>query len=135
MWSYPISTQIQKDMKEYKATLRLGCMIWPIYSSTQHYRVQERAVEQSYEWVWGVVVACGVLVSVVVVGVWYARRTLQPAETNKLFASVNPEYVSTVYVPDEWEVPRGNIEFVRELGQGSFGMVRMPSLSIIFITI
>ncbi|XP_061385952.1 insulin-like receptor isoform X3 [Danaus plexippus] len=85
--------------------------------------IPERAVEQSYEWVWGVVVACGVLVSVVVVGVWYARRTLQPAETNKLFASVNPEYVSTVYVPDEWEVPRGNIEFVRELGQGSFGMV------------
>lgn len=57
-------------------------------------------------------------------GIWYARRSLLPsAEANKLFASVNPEYVSTVYVPDEWEVPRANIEFIRELGQGSFGMV------------
>jgi insulin receptor len=31
--------------------------------------------------------------------------------------------IFTVYVPDEWEVPRKKIEFVKELGQGSFGMV------------
>uniref|UniRef100_A0A6I8PDT4 Tyrosine-protein kinase receptor n=1 Tax=Ornithorhynchus anatinus TaxID=9258 RepID=A0A6I8PDT4_ORNAN len=42
-----------------------------------------------------------------------------------LYASVNPEYFSTsdVYVPDEWEVPRERITVLRELGQGSFGMV------------
>ena len=28
-----------------------------------------------------------------------------------------------VYVPDEWEVPRHNITLIRELGNGSFGMV------------
>lgn len=28
-----------------------------------------------------------------------------------------------VYVPDEWEVPRDKITVLRELGQGSFGMV------------
>ncbi|NXP74536.1 INSR protein, partial [Ramphastos sulfuratus] len=28
-----------------------------------------------------------------------------------------------VYVPDEWEVPRDKITLLRELGQGSFGMV------------
>lgn len=28
-----------------------------------------------------------------------------------------------VYVPDEWEVPREQIAIIRELGQGSFGMV------------
>lgn len=28
-----------------------------------------------------------------------------------------------VYVPDEWEVPREKITVLRELGQGSFGMV------------
>lgn len=28
-----------------------------------------------------------------------------------------------VYVPDEWEVPRDKIALLRELGQGSFGMV------------
>uniref|UniRef100_A0A5F8HDN8 Tyrosine-protein kinase receptor n=1 Tax=Monodelphis domestica TaxID=13616 RepID=A0A5F8HDN8_MONDO len=44
-----------------------------------------------------------------------------------LYASVNPEYFSTsdsrMYVPDEWEVPREQISVIRELGQGSFGMV------------
>lgn len=28
-----------------------------------------------------------------------------------------------MYVPDEWEVPREQIAIIRELGQGSFGMV------------
>lgn len=41
----------------------------------------------------------------------------------KLIASINPEYVSAVYVPDEWEVPRKKIDLIKELGQGSFGMV------------
>ncbi|XP_070542037.1 insulin-like peptide receptor [Ptychodera flava] len=42
-----------------------------------------------------------------------------------LYASYNPEYMSAsdVYVPDEWEVPREKILLIRELGQGSFGMV------------
>ncbi|XP_046861497.1 insulin receptor-like [Xenia sp. Carnegie-2017] len=42
-----------------------------------------------------------------------------------LFSSTNPEYwnCSEVYVPDEWEVPRKNITLIRELGNGSFGMV------------
>lgn len=41
----------------------------------------------------------------------------------RLIPSVNPEYVPSVYVPDEWEVPRKKIDLIRELGQGSFGMV------------
>lgn len=32
-------------------------------------------------------------------------------------------FFSPVYVPDEWEVPREKINLLRELGQGSFGMV------------
>lgn len=28
-----------------------------------------------------------------------------------------------MYIPDEWEVPREKITVLRELGQGSFGMV------------
>ncbi|XP_063395481.1 insulin receptor-like [Cydia fagiglandana] len=86
--------------------------------------IAERAAESGYEWIWGVVGGILIVVVVLAGGAWYARRgLLLPAEGNKLFASVNPEYVSTVYVPDEWEVPRANIELVRELGQGSFGMV------------
>lgn len=40
-----------------------------------------------------------------------------------IYASVNPEYMSAVYEPDEWEVPREKIALIKELGQGSFGMV------------
>ena len=29
----------------------------------------------------------------------------------------------SVYEPDDWEVDRDNVELLRELGQGSFGMV------------
>uniref|UniRef100_A0A4W4FH07 Tyrosine-protein kinase receptor n=1 Tax=Electrophorus electricus TaxID=8005 RepID=A0A4W4FH07_ELEEL len=45
--------------------------------------------------------------------------------TGPLIASSNPEYISAndVYVPDDWEVPREKIAVLRELGQGSFGMV------------
>ncbi len=28
-----------------------------------------------------------------------------------------------VYVADEWEVPRDKVKLLKELGQGSFGMV------------
>lgn len=36
---------------------------------------------------------------------------------------VIPSPHPTVYIPDEWEVPREKITVIRELGQGSFGMV------------
>ncbi|CAH2102301.1 unnamed protein product [Euphydryas editha] len=86
--------------------------------------IPERTAELTYEWVWGVVVGCLALLALAAAGAWAARRALlPPADAPKLFASVNPEYVSSVYVPDEWEVPRSSIEFIRELGQGSFGMV------------
>ena len=64
------------------------------------------------------------LLALVGAALYAARRALlPPSDAPKLFARVNPEYVSTVYVPDEWEVPRTSVEFIRELGQGSFGMV------------
>ncbi|XP_075049385.1 insulin receptor-related protein isoform X2 [Mixophyes fleayi] len=42
-----------------------------------------------------------------------------------MYTSVNPEYFSAseMYIPDEWEFPREKITILKELGQGSFGMV------------
>uniref|UniRef100_A0A4W6FNT2 Tyrosine-protein kinase receptor n=1 Tax=Lates calcarifer TaxID=8187 RepID=A0A4W6FNT2_LATCA len=53
------------------------------------------------------------------------NRKTGKGPTGPLIASSNPEYISAndVYVPDEWEVPREKITVLRELGQGSFGMV------------
>lgn len=55
---------------------------------------------------------------------WCYRRKYGPPDAGlKLIASVNPEYVSMQYTPDDWEVPRDQIIQLNELGQGSFGMV------------
>lgn len=51
----------------------------------------------------------------------YKRRYGPPDSGLKLIASVNPEYVSMQYTPDEWEIPRDRIIQLNELGQGSFG--------------
>ncbi|XP_057182404.1 insulin receptor b [Triplophysa rosa] len=53
------------------------------------------------------------------------RKKQTEGPTGPLIASSNPEYLSAndVYIPDEWEVPREKISILRELGQGSFGMV------------
>lgn len=55
--------------------------------------------------------------------VFYWRKRITISNV-RLFASVNPEYTSVVqYVEDEWELSRDNVELVKELGQGTFGMV------------
>lgn len=55
---------------------------------------------------------------------WFYRRKYGPPDAGlKLIASVNPEYVSMQYTPDDWEVSRDQIIQLNELGQGSFGMV------------
>lgn len=55
---------------------------------------------------------------------FYQKKKRNPEVPNGLlYSSTNPEYVSSVYEPDEWEVPRESIQLVKALGQGSFGMV------------
>ncbi|CAL8268794.1 unnamed protein product [Arctogadus glacialis] len=71
-------------------------------------------------------VICFVLLLCVGGGVFVVFKKKQTeGPTGPLIASSNPEYISAsdVYVPDEWEVPRDKIVVMRELGQGSFGMV------------
>lgn len=53
----------------------------------------------------------------------YKRKFMGNGPTGTLIATVNPDYVSTPYVLDEWEVPREKIEMLRPLGKGTFGMV------------
>lgn len=63
---------------------------------------------------------------VVAAGVaFYVRKIWcpPPVRSMKLITNINPDYHSATYVPDEWEVPRANIQILKELGQGSFGMV------------
>ncbi|XP_018333468.1 insulin-like receptor [Agrilus planipennis] len=54
---------------------------------------------------------------------YWKRKYSASVKGMKLIASVNPEYISALYEPDEWEVPRKKIVLTEEIGQGSFGMV------------
>ncbi|KAJ8373287.1 hypothetical protein AAFF_G00266430 [Aldrovandia affinis] len=71
-------------------------------------------------------VICVALLLVVAAGAFVVFKKKQTqGPTGPLYASSNPEYLSAndVYVPDDWEVARDKICVMRELGQGSFGMV------------
>uniref|UniRef100_A0A8B9PWB2 Tyrosine-protein kinase receptor n=1 Tax=Apteryx owenii TaxID=8824 RepID=A0A8B9PWB2_APTOW len=72
-------------------------------------------------------VALMVLISCLAVFVFFynKKRSNDGYPSGTLYASVNPEYFSAsdMYIPDEWEVSREKITVIRELGQGSFGMV------------
>lgn len=61
------------------------------------------------------------MISVVLFVVWRHHRNRKNQE--RLIASVNPDYIETKYVIDEWEVPRESVEISNELGLGNFGMV------------
>ncbi|XP_056021824.1 insulin-like peptide receptor isoform X4 [Ostrea edulis] len=62
------------------------------------------------------------LILILVIGVWFlARNRFKKVPDRPDFTSINPDYEH--YNPDEWEVERDKIQLIRELGQGSFGMV------------
>ncbi|KAM6989216.1 insulin receptor-like [Tautogolabrus adspersus] len=71
-------------------------------------------------------ILCFVLVlCMAVAGFIIFRKSQTQGPSGPIYASSNPEYLSAndVYEEDEWEVARDKINILRELGQGSFGMV------------
>ncbi|XP_024129446.1 insulin receptor a [Oryzias melastigma] len=73
----------------------------------------------------GPIICFVLLLLVSVVGFVVFKKNQTQGPSGPIYASSNPEYLSAndVYEEDEWEVPRDKIHILRELGQGSFGMV------------
>nr|CAD7460923.1 unnamed protein product [Timema tahoe] len=93
------------------------------YTPKRYIYIQDPSTPSGQD-VWiGVLVGGGFVVLIIFGTIFFMRRNYKGVPNMKLIASVNPEYVNTVYVPDEWEVSRKKVEMLRELGQGSFGMV------------
>lgn len=65
----------------------------------------------------------GVLFASMTVAFLFWRNQYKKKQQERLIASVNPDYIETKYVIDEWEVPRESVEILQELGLGNFGMV------------
>ncbi|BES91403.1 tyrosine-protein kinase receptor [Nesidiocoris tenuis] len=91
------------------------------WTATKYFFIQEDATLSLLSWILIIVIVIFFFVTIVVF--LYFRRQYTQVPNSKLIASVNPEYVPTVYVPDEWEVPRSLVKMSEEIGQGSFGMV------------
>uniref|UniRef100_A0A674N3A4 Tyrosine-protein kinase receptor n=1 Tax=Takifugu rubripes TaxID=31033 RepID=A0A674N3A4_TAKRU len=102
-WTEPTYFYVQDPSKHHTELLHLHIIIGPII--------------------------CFVLLLLVAVGgfVMFKKRSFQFSRFfyGPIYASSNPEYLSAndVYEEDEWEVPRDKISILRELGQGTFGMV------------
>eukprot|EP00064_Thunnus_orientalis_P015399 superscaffoldBa00002846_g15451 len=73
----------------------------------------------------GPVICFVLLLFVAVAGFVMFKKNQTQGPSGPIYASSNPEYLSAndVYEEDEWEVARDKINILRELGQGSFGMV------------
>ncbi|KAJ4434420.1 hypothetical protein ANN_22982 [Periplaneta americana] len=85
----------------------------------------------SMEFLIGALVGTAAVTTILCLVVVYLRRRYIPGIPNvKLIATVNPEYVSTVYEPDEWEVPRKKVELLRELGQGAQSRMFLNEASV-----
>ncbi|CAG5896505.1 unnamed protein product [Menidia menidia] len=73
----------------------------------------------------GPIICFVLLLFVSLAGFVMFKKNQTQGPSGPIYASSNPEYISAadVYEEDEWEVPRDKINILRELGQGSFGMV------------
>ncbi|XP_030628980.1 insulin receptor a isoform X1 [Chanos chanos] len=104
-----------------RATSLAGNGSW---TDPTHFYVQDRRVDYTSIVIGPVI--CGILIFVMGIGgfVMFKRKQTE-GPTGRLYTSPNPEYLSPdeMYEPDDWEVPREKIHLLRELGQGSFGMV------------
>ncbi|XP_044256884.1 insulin-like receptor [Tribolium madens] len=90
------------------------------FSKEAYFYIEERP---SNTYVTLIVCMLILVISLALCAFCFYKKKKADKESMRLIPSVNPEYVPSVYVPDEWEVPRKKIELIRELGQGSFGMV------------
>ncbi|XP_074000153.1 insulin-like receptor isoform X2 [Rhodnius prolixus] len=91
------------------------------YTSFKYFSIEETSTISAYQ-LYAVILITTSVVSLMCIMALYLRRQNR-IPSRKLIASVNPEYVPTVYEPDDWEVARTRVELIREIGQGSFGMV------------
>ncbi|XP_055721877.1 insulin receptor-like isoform X2 [Salvelinus fontinalis] len=106
-----------------RATSLAGNGSW---TDPTHFYVQDLRVDPSNLLIIiGPVIFMVLLVLVAAGGFVMFRKKQTQGPSGPLYTSSNPEYLSAadMYEPDDWEVGRDKINILRELGQGSFGMV------------
>ncbi|KAM4605480.1 insulin receptor a [Polymixia lowei] len=107
-----------------RATSLAGNGSW---TEPTHFYVLDQRVDPTnlVKIVIGPVICFILLLIVAAAGFFMFKKKQTQGPSGPIYASSNPEYLSAndMYEPDEWEVARDKINILRELGQGSFGMV------------
>ncbi|XP_043602094.1 insulin-like receptor isoform X3 [Bombus pyrosoma] len=94
------------------------------YTHAKYFYIEERNTLNTMQMMFGVSLCVIIVFVIIVLSLFFYKRKFSRNIPNvTLIATVNPEYVSTPYVLDEWEVPREKIEMLKSLGTGTFGMV------------
>ncbi|XP_076760117.1 insulin-like receptor-like [Xylocopa sonorina] len=93
------------------------------YTHVKYFYIEERNTYSTFWIVFWFLLLASVMVLILVLFYVCKRKFMKSVPNVTLIATVNPEYVSTTYVLDEWEVPREKIEMLKSLGTGTFGMV------------
>ncbi|XP_050401115.2 putative molluscan insulin-related peptide(s) receptor [Patella vulgata] len=73
----------------------------------------------------GICVGVFIILILTILIVWFAAKNKFAKDPEMTIVSHNPNYLPSedVYIPDEWEVDRDKIKLLKEIGEGSFGMV------------
>uniref|UniRef100_A0A8D3C4A4 Tyrosine-protein kinase receptor n=1 Tax=Scophthalmus maximus TaxID=52904 RepID=A0A8D3C4A4_SCOMX len=103
-----------------RATSLAGNGSW---TEPTYFYVQDAS--KSHSIVIGPIICLVLLLFVAVAGFVMFKKNQTQGPSGPIYASSNPEYLSAndMYEEDEWEVARDKINILRELGQGTFGMV------------
>uniref|UniRef100_A0A8C8F2Y4 Tyrosine-protein kinase receptor n=1 Tax=Oncorhynchus tshawytscha TaxID=74940 RepID=A0A8C8F2Y4_ONCTS len=107
-----------------RATSLAGNGSW---TDPTHFYVEDLRVDPSnmLKIIIGSVIFIVLLILMTAGGFLMFKKKQTQGPSGPLYTSSNPEYLSAadMYEPDDWEVGRDKINILRELGQGSFGMV------------
>ncbi|XP_017878213.1 insulin-like receptor [Ceratina calcarata] len=111
--------QFGKYSVKVRATSLAG---YGAYTQVKYFTIEERnALGVFWLIFWLLFSVVSVVLSLV--AYYVCKRKYRERKNMTLIATVNPQYVSTPYVLDEWEVPREKIKMLKSLGKGTFGMV------------
>ncbi|XP_076235899.1 insulin-like receptor-like [Calliopsis andreniformis] len=119
--SYVINDLLQPG--NYSVKVRASSLAgYGAYTPAKYFYIKERNSLSTF-WVTFWLLLCALFVLFLFGSFFVYKQKFLNGPNGTLIATVNPEYVSTPYVLDEWEVPREKIEMLRPLGNGTFGMV------------
>lgn len=91
------------------------------WSNTFRFEISDQPDEMPTVVITTILILICIIITILLFLFWYKKK--RQLDNLHLIASINPDYDTTIYVADDWEMDRNNIEIQTELGHGTFGIV------------